>query len=367
MPIPNRDFLRLEVLKYLNDGNEHTQMEILEYLAVKKFRLSNSERKQKMRDGKKSLFDNRVRWVFMDLKTATLIEKTKNQQAAFRITTSGSNLLKLNPSKIDTKILLSFSGYRKWKKNEINNIKKDLTKERKKIDYTNGVIVLLDSLGTKGKWKTEQKPNKISRSWHNLLDTFRNSINHEFEGEDQQIHFLTFSDTIMIIVQTDSDVKTTLLKLASALRIPFIMSMMLNNPIRGCIAIGSFHLDGSFIVGPAIEEAANYFELPQWIGISASPKANREIEKISDSNPDEIRDSFFRCDIPLSTSIEQNAWALRWPDISDMILKLESSKKYENMLDFMNEKLENTTSIAGALKWRNTLKFYDLVMQKNRN
>lgn len=166
----------------------------------------------------------------------------------------------------------------------------------------------------------------------------------------------------MIIVKTN-DIDSVLPKLASSLRVPFVMSMATKNPIRGCITTGSFHLDKTFIVGPAIEEAANYYELPQWVGISASPSANREIDKINNYNPNKIKDNFFKCDIPLRESIEQNAWVLKWTeeDSDDLISRSGSKKKYKDTLDFMNGQLENANSIDGALKWRNTIKFYELI------
>jgi len=362
--IPTSEELQLPIMKLLSDMKEHEIREVTTKMAIQ-FNVSKNELQQLTPIGRRPKFDVQVRWAVSQLRHAALLKNIK--RGIFKITTRGIDLLKTNPQKIDTKLLMSFPEFSEWfNKSQIDAVKKSIEKKLKKeITFTKGIIVLLDSVGTKGKWKTESKLAEISESWNTLLTAFEDSVINALQGKNLAPTFLTFSDTIMIIVKTDN-IETVLIELASSLRGPFVVSMMIGMPLRGCITTGLFHLDKALIIGPAINEAAEYYELPQWVGISASPSANREIEKIYNSNPDAVKDNFFKCDIPLKKSVEQNAWALKWTENSDKTI-LETSKSlksnYNNTLDIINDQLAKVTPIDVALKWRNTSKFYELVMR----
>jgi len=365
MDIPDRQTLRLEILKYISDIKEHSPKKIREYLASEVFHLSDSERKLMIPSGGEALYDNRVRWAIMDLRKAGLLADVKPQSGVFKITKRGLKVLKQNPQIIDTKFLMRFSEFKDWlRPPAIMKIEK---KEKgKEIILRPGIIVLLDALGTKGIWK-DPNVKKISKRWNKFIANFEYHVKKILKTKNLRLDdFQTFSDTIMIIVKT-SETDKAIMALALSLRAPFIESMMTAMPLRGCITVGNFHYENKLIIGPAIDEAAEYFTQPQWIGISASPSTNRRIEEIKDSNPS-VEDNFYKCNIPLKNSIEQNAWALKWADDSDEVILKESmkltGKKYNNTRHVINDKLKKTFDISSALKWRNTLKFYELVKVK---
>lgn len=366
MAIPERPILRAAILQHLSDNKMHTQKEIIAYLASEKFRLSDNERNELMRDGKKKKFHNDVRWAMMDLKKADLIIEIKKQEATYRITQEGLQVSIDFPSILPTQFLMKYPKFSAWKNNnQINIVKRAIKKKKGEITFTKGIIVLLDVLGIKGKWSAE-KTTKISDNWNTLVTTLKDAIKKEFQVEKLEPTFLTFSDTIMIIVKTE-DFETVLMGLASSLRRPFVVSMMINLPLRGCITTGDFYHEETLVIGPAIDEAAEYFELPQWVGISASPSTNREIEKII-KNSSAIKDNFYQCDIPLKNSIEQNAWALNWAEKSnETIVKTSKSlnNNYADTHNIIDDQLKNAKSLDVALKWRNTLKFYECIIQNN--
>jgi Mrr N-terminal domain len=369
MAIPDRQTLRLEILRHLSDNTIHNLKETLEYLDREKFRLTDHERMQRIPSGGKTIFTSRALWALTDLRKAGLITNVKKQKGIFKITNRGLEEIRSNPPEIDTKFLMRFPGYIKWlTDSRIKAVKRSIEKKKKKkITFKKGIIILLDVLGTKGKWKTTENA-EISKLWNILTDTLSDAVNEALEGKNHRLTLLTFSDTIMIIVET-LETKMVLVDLASSLRAPLVVSMMIGMPLRGCITTGEFHRDATLIVGPAIDEAAEYYDLPQWIGISSSPSANKIIEDIYNSKKDAVKDIFFKCDIPLKNSIEQNAWALQWAKESDKVVletskSLETSKlqtpKYTDTMHIMNNHLEKSYPIDVALKWRNTYKFYEI-------
>jgi len=361
MAIPNRDTLRLKILEYLSDSNAHTYKETLEALS-QQFLLSEQERKQMIPSGLKPTFDTRVLWAISELRHAGFLENIEQQRGVFKITKSGLDVFGKKLSKIDTKFLIQSPYYKKWL-DEIDAAKKILQQKEEGITPpTKGIIVLLDVLGMKGIWKRE-KPKDVSKRWNNFIKKFERQVNETLKDTTLKPEFHAFSDTIMITVKT-LEIKTDLIRLTRSLYLPFITSIIIGMPLRGCIAVGEFHRDSTLIIGQAIDEAAEYYQVPQWVGISASPTTNKLIEEIYDSDQNALKGIFFKCDIPLKKSIEQNAWALRWPDDSDKTISDISRNKYKNTHHLVNERLKNAEGLDASLKWRNTWKFYELVIQE---
>jgi hypothetical protein len=125
-----------------------------------------------------------------------------------------------------------------------------------------------------------------------------------------QLH--AFSDTIII---TGSNTK--LLKdrpvqfisyLASLVIPPFITAIKNKIFFRGSISISDFYQSKIMVIGPAVDEAAQYYITPNWIGVSTSPSASISINECSNS----IKNVFIQYDIPHKTFIEKDGWALSW-------------------------------------------------------
>ena len=106
------------------------------------------------------------------------------------------------------------------------------------------------------------------------------------------------------------------------------------------------------ILGPAIDEAAEYYNLQQWIGISASPSVHKILDKIDLSKLLLGGNSIYvKYDIPLKTSIEKNGWAINWSAYDTIMLKTSAIAK------IVKNHLENARTIPIIFKWRNTLDF----------
>lgn len=365
MAIPTIDQMQSPLLELLKDKTEHTYQETLHKL-VAHFKPTKEELEQLIPTGTRRKFDTRVLWALSQLRHAGFLENT--ERGVFKITDLGLQALNQEPNMIDRKFLTEFSEkFREWQ-NKFQTIGRDVGKKKKeeKIILKPGIIVLLDALGTRGIWR-KQNSDKISKEWNKFITEFEALVKKRLEKQKLNPIFRTFSDTIVIMIVT-SEPKTALIELASCLHVPFITSMMIGMPLRGCITIGDFHHDKKLIIGPAIDEAAEYYTLPQWIGISASLSTNRKIEEIRKNEPDKIDQNFYKCTIPLKESVEQNAWALKWADISDEVILEDYMKlihgKYDNTIQGMKEESEKADELSAALKWRNTLKFYELITQK---
>ncbi len=113
MPIPDYQTIMLPLLKSCGDGKEHSLRETTDSLAIE-FKLSASEREEKLPSGQQAVFGNRVGWARTYMKKAGLLETTRH--AYFRITPRGLEVLKSNPTRIDGDFLNQFEEFRSFKK-----------------------------------------------------------------------------------------------------------------------------------------------------------------------------------------------------------------------------------------------------------
>lgn len=170
------------------------------------------------------------------------------------------------------------------------------------------------------------------------------------EPELQDCDVLAFSDTMFITAKGDAEVLLGAFGRVCTRLIP--KSICLDIPIRGCVATGEFYQSGDALIsGPAVCEAAAYYELPQWIGISSCPSAYSKIDGLSSG-----RGFYTKYDIPLKSSVEYGGLAVNWPDRYNHE-HVDREKELDNMLRFLEQRLEQTPDINVSLKWRNTRDF----------
>lgn len=102
MAIPDYQTCMLPLLRFLEDGHEHSLRESEEALA-QVFNLTPGERAERLPSGQQGIFINRIGWARTYLKKALLIESPR--RAIFKITERGSKVLSSKPTRIDAKYL----------------------------------------------------------------------------------------------------------------------------------------------------------------------------------------------------------------------------------------------------------------------
>lgn len=130
MAIPPFQDIMLPLLKFANDGNEHTPRETVEELA-EEFNLSEEERQELLPSGRQATFDNRVAWAKAHMKMAGLIDAPR--RGFFKITERGLDALKQRPRRIDIKFLSQFPEY-----NEARTRKKKTDATEQDVEESTG-------------------------------------------------------------------------------------------------------------------------------------------------------------------------------------------------------------------------------------
>jgi hypothetical protein len=141
--------------------------------------------------------------------------------------------------------------------------------ENKKTEMTQGTVMFLDALGTKGIWK-RRSIEEVKNAWKNLNDIlgiFKKYLSYHRIN----CHILLLSDTIVLLA--DSYDILTVSKMFSS----FIAQSFLNKVFfRGAISIGYYFYEPGFpLIGPAIDDAAKWHESTNWIGVSLTPDTQK--------------------------------------------------------------------------------------------
>lgn len=260
------------------------------------------------------------------------------------------------------------------------------------VDERRGVVVFLDALGVKGKWETDSgfidKWKTVRKGFQTYTamaqkffdENFRAMVENELRklSKDTSLssklipkfNSVFFSDTVIITASLDKDVpsgfpiEVYIPFVGHTLIAPFLAALRNDILFRGSISVGRLYLsvDTSLTVGPAVDEAAEYYRLPDWIGISTAPSATIALRH--SEIPDLLSQHFVEYDIPLKSGVEKNGYALAWPRLERLDAFYESGKgrehrkyieKHIEPQKFMNKPL----SFPVYTKYRNTMLFYN--------
>lgn len=158
------------------------------------------------------------------------------------------------------------------------------------MEMLRGAVCLVDALGFKGLWQ-QYRTHTILAKLHEMrnatLRLAEHADAHVRHGRTHVVRFL--SDTVVIACHSgravdlseadlDFDAVQTTAILANTL-----MRVALNaEPIllyRGAIAVGTFTLDGNFLIGEAVDESAEAMDKADGAFIWTTPGACMQIER----------------------------------------------------------------------------------------
>lgn len=304
--LPLDEELSLETLRFLADGKPHSIRQTTRYL---KNKLELDYTDKRLKSGELS-FNNKIRWIVSYLRHEKLLENTK--QGVFQITAKGNDIVtnaQAGPTSILEKFKSEFIEYKTRSKRSQKIM--DMFSEKEPTSYSEqyGLVAFLDILGIKGISRSRD-PNNLIENKNKLLVTLKELLEDTF-SDGLEPKLITFSDTIIITIIIDkAKIKDVLIRFGEMIRLSILHGIKLKIPIRGCFTVGNFSQDSNFFIGEAIDDAAQYYELPQWIGISAAPKAHHILDEMDAVDYPKFDIGFTQYNIPLKNSIESDGWAV---------------------------------------------------------
>jgi hypothetical protein len=218
----------------------------------------------------------------------------------------------------------------------------------------------------KGIW-SRSDPAQVVKSWQTVMTNFGEAIhianssqgmNDIFGGAS--VH--AFSDTVIIAfwAKPQKDPVPLLLGLANAIVYPFVWAFEKGIFLRGVISVGDFWQAENLLIGPAVDEAAEWYEQPDWIGVSAAPSARFGIERMIEQRvigvSERIGNHFVHYAVPIKTLGPTNTWALAWPRY--VFPKDQTLSARALLLAYF---AQQSIGPGANSKYENALRFFDFV------
>lgn len=202
------------------------------------------------------------------------------------------------------------------------------------LDEKFGIVVFLDALGVRGlslesaksfiKNRDALLPETKSELWLAMSGA------EAFDpGEVTTPEVVTFGDTIILTWECKKD---------QAPRRLYLLGRYLQNIIwkglekkmalRGSVSIGSYikEKEGSTILGPAVTDAASWYEEAQWIGLVATPRCGFYLSLPNDLVKD-ITNRFMVYPVPMPDNKVLNLLSVTWPAVAYYEPSPEPSRK----------------------------------------
>lgn len=211
-----------------------------------------------------------------------------------------------------------------------------------------GFVIFIDVLGIKGIWR-RKNPDLVINNWKEINKRFYDSINSSLG--DFSHYSTTISDTIIITCQCSIKYID---RIFQSLLQPFIFSMNLEFFLRGTISYGMTFLSPGLILGQSLDDAAEWHNKLEWIGITTTPALSQYYLGRGISN---ITNNYVQYPhIPIKKI--QRDWNIL--DIKDYEgLALNWFNKGNNLQQLLLSKRDVLTDPSVKCKYENTLAFYD--------
>jgi hypothetical protein len=154
-----------------------------------------------------------------------------------------------------------------------------------------GAFALLDCLGFKGVWARSGQLESILASLEQVKLTATTSpltqLANDLLGENGNISLAFISDTVAVGVSVNSTTPLpqqerghllTIVGVVCALLIEKFGAITQPLNLRGCITTGAFEIRDTFILGPAVDEAAALAEQAEGAYIWLTPRATQDVQ-----------------------------------------------------------------------------------------
>lgn len=217
---------------------------------------------------------------------------------------------------------------------------------RKKRIERSGVVTFLDILGWKGIYNREENPILLLQS---LITGLEGQIEKNWRGRDDiEIFVRSISDTIVIHCKASEGILNEAIDAHGKLcAFAIAQSIVKRIPLRGATAYGEFQAEHDNYVGKAIDEAAAWHEMGDWIGVHMTPSASYAVDVSELKNWKDYKP-------PLKNGLSNNTpcvcWLSDWknanPKENPLRVLKESFRKMGPILPEFSAKFENTLLYA---------------------
>lgn len=227
-----------------------------------------------------------------------------------------------------------------------------------------GYILMLDVLGFK-EMVSKDKGEDFIDLWTGIRDTL---FTKKFEVEGRikaiEIDLLCLSDTIIICLSLKEGKSKVnprlLLSIMPQILDSFFMDLFRKKVfMRGAISFGQYRCDmnSSIVMGKALDEAYEWHEVTEWIGVILTPSAKYALDQyilnspLGDPLTTILENRFIRYDVPFKKDVNIETFTFVW-----FFVGRTDKERVQVLGEILGILSEVKYSISTALKYENTIK-----------
>lgn len=182
------------------------------------------------------------------------------------------------------------------------------------VAVTSGLAAVVDVLGTKLLSLEDAQRfvgfrNAVTDYTLNELDMYKTVLGIE------RLKSFTIGDTMVYTFETGAPPSALDVgAFCHFLRIVVSYSIRAGFPVRGAFAIGQFFkVDDRTVLGPAVADAASWYERADWIGVHATPHSSLKIQELLEGQSGLLEHVLSPYPVPMKDRSSPSLYAINWP------------------------------------------------------
>jgi hypothetical protein len=248
-----------------------------------------------------------------------------------------------------------------------------------------GAVALFDALGFRGIWRKHdvdavlKKLQDLREGATHVVASFQKTVESLFVGTNVKplLEVTLLSDTVIVSATVDGASDDVMHAWSSLLLASYGASAVMalggkDAPClayRGCVAYGAFEIDQAFIVGPAVDEAANGEMLAEAAIVWFSPTAEAVIQSAiaKYGSHAETATPWLLWDVPMKGGAVYHTHAvtpffsaeIQEPDASQILSPVDAATLRERILATFDD-----SRLDVAIKKQHTQRFLDAALEQ---
>jgi hypothetical protein len=192
-----------------------------------------------------------------------------------------------------------------------------------------GIIVLLDALGARN-MTIEMSQNylltvdHLRKEIHDALRITLDLDKKEKKGAERLFNNLRprfFADSLLMTYEVirERQINNYLDRISFILNILIVQALEEGILYRGAISIGHYIENENIVLGPAVTDAANWYDRWNMIGVTATPATSHYIKAARNTSLEDVKkgvdtdEDMVLYDVPVTGAEPQQTYTLNWP------------------------------------------------------
>jgi hypothetical protein len=186
--------------------------------------------------------------------------------------------------------------------------------------------------------------------------------------DKERLSVFTFNDTVVIVFLAEAESDVTLEDVSAfGYRLRAFMIQSLQNKIlfRGAVSIGWFYGVSdktNTVLGPAVSDAASWYNEADWIGINATPQASIFIQSLLEKSKANIDNIIVDYNVPLKARPLMGLKVVNWPK-AFWVSGLRPPGSESSRAKLLSFLAQHQAPIGTESKYHNAIAFFEHIVK----